>query len=252
MIKKLPVPEDAQPLERLLGAGALAVCLALAGCSAPAVEGYQVQAPPEGFLYVVSQSPSRGVLLERSAVSQGVWFGDIKMDEPRSYLEVTRYRGTAREAEAAEARDARVAQVGPYTVIGPLRTRALPDSGTAWSWTEERLDGSGRLRSLQVSEVQSFDTVSFSLVFDTDVPERMTAAHLDAVLATFALGRTIIHWRAIWGVVGLMAVVATLLAFRSRNLAPTAYRLWDKEETPKSPPSSSPGESGHGESDDPS
>jgi hypothetical protein len=248
MTKKLPPTTNAQPLRAILRGGAGVVVLVLAGCSAPAVEGYQVQDPPEGFLYAANQTPGGGVLAPREVVSQGTWFGDIK-DEPHSTLEVTRYRGGATQAEAAAARDARVARVGAsqYNLIGPLRTRALPDSGTAWSWTEERHDEYGRFNSMQVSEVLSFDTVSFSLVFDTSVPERMTEAHLDGVLATFALGRTIIHWRLIWGSAGVLAILVALLLRRSRRLAPKAYRLWEAEEKPKSPRPPDPGDTDPGE-----
>jgi hypothetical protein len=244
MAKKRWVFGNAQPLAVVSGAAALLALLAVTGCSAPAVEGYQIQAPPEGFLYVVNQTPGAGILAPRQVVSQGMWVGDFKMDEPRSILYVTRYRGVATESEAAAVRDARVARVGPYNTIRPLRTQALPDgSGTAWSWTEERYDEQRRLRSLQVSRVLSLDTVSFSLVFDTDVPERMTEAHLEAVLATFALGRTVVHWRAIWGAAGLLAMLAGFLGLRARRGTHTAYRLWDREETPKSRPSESPGTS---------
>ena len=253
MIKKRWALGNAQPRTATLGAAALLVVLSLAGCSAPAVEGYQIQAPPEGFLYVVNQTPGEGILAPRPVVSQGMWVGDFKMDEPRSILYVTRYRGAAAESEAAAVRDARVARVGPYNTIRPLRTQTLPDgSGTVWSWTEERYDEQRRLRSLQVSQVLSLDTVSFSLVFDTDVPERMTEEHLEAVLATFALGRTAVHWRAIWGAAGLLALAAGFLGMRARRRTHTAYRLWDREETPESPPSESHGTSGLRDPGDPS
>lgn len=243
MTKRPCATADAQPLATALRAGALAAALALATCSAPAVEGYQVQAPPPGFLYAVNQAPGTGALSRRQAVSQGTWFGDLSVNEPRSTLEVTRYKGPATEGEAAAARAARVARVeefgaSAYNLIGPIRTRTLPDSaGTAWAWTEWRQDEYGSLRSLQVSEVVSFDTVSFSLVFDTEAPERMTEEHLDAVLATFALGRSVIHWRLIWAVAGVLAVLATLLGRRTRRTQPTDYGLWERGEAPKSPPS---------------
>jgi hypothetical protein len=237
MIKKLSACPSAQGPASILQAAMLVLTLAVAGCSAPAVEGFQIQAPPEGFLYTVIQSPGGGVLSPREVVSQGMWLGDIKLDEPLSTLQVTRYRGPATEAEVAAARDARVARVinPQYNVIGPLRARAVPDSGRAWSWTEERHDEYGRFRSMQLSEVVSFDTVSFSLVFDTEVPERMTEAHMEAVLATFALGRTVVHWRVIWAVAGTLVLLAGLLGRRARPRPRTEYRLWEKEESPKSP-----------------
>jgi len=266
MCKKLSSTRNAQPpgaipgalpgatpgafVGALLRGGAGVVVLLLAGCSAPAVEGYQIQDPPEGFLYAANQSPGGGVLPRREVVSQGTWFGDIRLDEPHSTLEVTRYRGGATEAEAAAARDARVARVGAskYNLIGPLRTRTLPDAGTAWSWTEERHDEYGRFNSMQVSEVLDFDTVSFSLVFDTSVPERMTEAHLDGVLATFALGRTVVHWRLIWGAAAVLAILVALLLRRSRKPARRDYRLWETEEKPKSPRPPDPGPRESGES----
>lgn len=225
--KKRGAPRGAQGCPGRATAWALAAELTLAGCSAPAVRGYQLQSPPEGFLYVASQEASAGALAHRRVESQGVWFGDIKLGEPLSSVVITRYRGGAAAAEAAGAREARagILRGSPYNVLGPLRPLALADGTMAWAWTEERHDEYGRFRSLQVSAVASYDTVSFSLELDTSVPERMTEAHLDSILTAFALGRTVWHWNAMVGAVAALGLAVAFLALRARRRQPTDYRL---------------------------
>lgn len=207
--------------------GLLALTMASAGCSAPAVEGYQLQAPPEGFLYVVSQPAGQGPLGGLPRAGQGAWLGDFHSDEPRSWFEVTRYRGAAAREDADAARAARGGRLGAsgLTTLGPLREVPLTAGGAAWAWTEERRDGEGRLRSMRVTAVVSFDTVSFALELDTEVQERMTEAHLDAVLASFALGRTRVHGPAVTGAGALVAALAFLLLRRARRTGHTAFRL---------------------------
>lgn len=218
------------PQPRRVGAAACAVLagLALPACSAPAVEGYQLQAPPQGFLYTVDQGRSEGVIPGRGAEGGGLWVGDIKLDEPLTMISVTRFRGEAREGEAAAARAARAAVLrgSPYNRLGPLRTLSLADGHTASAWTEERHDEYGRFRSLQVTAVVSYDTVAFALEIDTSAPERMREPHLDSILATFALGRTTVNWVAV-GVLGVAAaaLLLGLLGRGRRRPEPTDYRL---------------------------
>ena len=234
--KKRGAPRGAQGRPGRAAACVLAAALALPGCSAPAVEGYQIQAPPEGFLYVVSQEASAGALTHGRVESQGVWYGDIKMDEPLSTLVITRYRGGAAGAEAGGAREARAGLLHDprYNRLGPLRRLAMDDGTLASAWTEERHDEYGRFRSLQVTAVASYDSVSFSLELDTSAPERMTEAHLDATLASFALGRTLMHWNAILGAAAALGLALAFLALRARRRQPTDYRL-ARGEKPKLP-----------------
>lgn len=207
------------------------------------MEGYQLQSPPEGFLYVVSQEPGQGPLPGWERLGQGVWMGDFRSDEPRSWFEFTRYRGSAVEDDARAAREARagILRGSPYNSLGPLRTVPLAEGGMAWAWTEERRDDQGRLRSLQVTAILSFDTVAFGLELDTNVAERMAEEHLDAVVATFAPGRTRVHWQGVLGA-GLAALALGLfLARRMGRRGHTAYRLATPPRAPlPSPPSSDP------------
>lgn len=220
----------------------LAAALATGACSAPAVEGYQLQGTPEGFLFASARpgETGQGLVSGLPVQSQGLWVGDIRSDEPRTTISFTRYRGRASRADAEQARDARAERVGPYTLVGPVRDVPLVGGGTAWAWTEERHDEYGRFRSLEVSAVLAFDTVSFSLALDTEVTERMTQDHLDGILATFALGRTNVHWWAILTAAASLAGMAALLARRARPRHATSYRLWEKEEGDRSPPAPHP------------
>jgi len=233
--KKRGAPAGAQARR---GRGAtwvfLTTALALPGCSAPAVEGYQIQAPPEGFLYVASQEASAGALTHRRVESQGVWYGDITMGEPLSTLVITRYHGGAAASEVAGAREARAGLLHDprYNRLGPLRRLAMADGAVASAWTEERHDEYGRFRSMQVTAVASYDTVSFSLELDTSLPERMTEAHLDSILASFALGRTVMHWNAIVAAAAALGLASAFLALRARRRQPTDYRL-ARPEKPK-------------------
>ena len=240
MGKRTPPPTRTQAGVRLLAASLSVLPLLLAGCSAPAVEGYQLQGTPEGFLYAQLQERSQGILAEREVEAQGMWVGDIRMDEPHTTILVTTYVGGTRREEVEEARDARAARLArnPRMMVGPVRDLPLERGGVAWLWTEEWHDEYGRFRSLTVSGAASFDSVSFALEFDTDVPERMTQTHADAVLATFGLGRTVIHWRVVLAVAALVGLAAVGLRRRMRPRHPTGYRLWEKAEPPKSPPPS--------------
>lgn len=210
-------------------AAALGVMLVLApsGCTAPAVEGYQLQAPPEGFLYAAQEAPSWSVIGARSPDGGGVWFGDIRLDEPRTTVALFRYRGGLAPGDAAAARDARaqVLRGSPYNRLGPLRTLTLADGHAASAWTEERHDEYGRFRSLQVTAVVSYDTVSFALELDTSVPERMTEAHLDSILATFGLGVTAVNWVLVAVAGGLVALALLLLLRRGGRGHTTEYRM---------------------------
>lgn len=225
---------------RRLGQGiALAALLAGAGCSAPPVEGYQLQGTPEGFIYVSSREWGQGIVPGLTVAGEGMWVGDISLDEPRTFLSLIRYRGAATRADAEGVRATRaqfLASFSSSNVLGPFRDVPLDEGGVAWAWTEERVDESGRLRSLLVSAVIAFDTVSFALELDTDVPERMSQAHLDAILTTFALGRTRVHFGPIVAVLLAVAGVALFLGRRMGRHQATGYRLWEKEEPPMSPP----------------
>ncbi len=209
-----------------------ALCAALAllaspGCTAPAVEGYQLQAPPEGFLYAAEQGFAGGGIPGRSPAGGGVWLGDIKLDEPRTTVLVTRYQGALAERDGATAREARarVLRGSPYNRLGPLRTLALADGRTASAWTEERHDEYGRFRSLQVTAVVSYDTLAFALELDTSVPERMREPHLDSILATFGLGATTVNWVLVVAAAGVAGLAALGLARRAGRRQPTDYRM---------------------------
>jgi hypothetical protein len=236
MDKKRRLLGTAQPRTRWTVLCSGLALLTLSGCSVPAVEGYQLQAPPEGFLYAADQGFSGSGIPGRSPAGGGMWFGDIKLDEPRTTVVLTRYRGGLADGDAAAARDARaqVLRGSPYNRLGPLRTLSLADGHTATAWTEERHDEYGRFRSLQVTAVVSYDTVSFALELDTSVPERMREPHLDSILATFGLGVTAVNWVL---VVAAAAVAGALLAllFRGGGRAhATDYRM-AKLPKPKGP-----------------
>ncbi|HSW30350.1 MAG TPA: hypothetical protein VLH75_12775 [Longimicrobiales bacterium] len=246
MEKKQRVRITAQPFLRWAAACVTLWSATASGCSAPAVDGYQLQAPPEGFLYAAEQGFSGSGIPGRSPVGGGMWFGDIKLDEPRTTVVLTRYRGGLADGDAAAARDARaqVLKGSPYNRLGPLRTLTLADGHAASAWTEERHDEYGRFRSLQVTAVVSYDTVAFALELDTSVPERMREPHLDSILATFGLGVTAVNWVL---VVAAAAVVGALLALLLRSggrAHATDYRM---ARVPKPPePESEPGARGGG------
>ncbi|NJD20440.1 MAG: hypothetical protein FIA95_14310 [Gemmatimonadetes bacterium] len=205
---------------------ALLSVLAPSGCAAPAVEGYQLQAPPEGFLYSAQQGPGGSVIPGRRPEDGGFWFGDIRSDEPGTTVSLTRYRGALAEGDGAAAREARaqVLRGSPHNRLGPLRTLALADGRTASAWTEERHDEYGRFRSLQVTALVSYDTVSFALELDTSVPERMREAHLDSILATFGLGVTAVNPTLVLvGAAGALLLLVVLFR-RAGRRQPTDYR----------------------------
>lgn len=227
MEKKRSDTPGAQPRWEVAVALAAVAAFWLAGCSAPAVEGYQLQAPPEGFLYTVEQGTPGSLIPGRRAAGGGLWVGDIKLGEPRTLVSVSRYRGAVAEAEVASAREARAEALkgSPHNRLGPLRTLPLADGHTAGAWTEIRHDEYGRFRSLQVTAVVSYDTVAFALELDTSVPERMREPHLDSILASFGRGETAFNRVAVGIAVLVAGLLVAALAGRSRRRLPTDYRF---------------------------
>jgi hypothetical protein len=218
---------EAQPRGARVALGAALAILTLPGCSAPAVEGYQLQAPPEGFLYAAEQGFAGGGIPGRSPAGGGMWLGDIKLDEPRTTVLVTRYQGALAERDAATAREARaqILRGSPYNRLGPLRTLTLTDGHTGSAWTEERHDEYGRFRSLQVTAVISYDTLAFALELDTSVPERMREPHLDSILATFGLGVTAVNWVLVVVAAAAGGALLALLLRRGGRAHATDYRM---------------------------
>ncbi|MHB1194022.1 MAG: hypothetical protein ACYC6F_13355 [Longimicrobiales bacterium] len=227
MDKKRHGLAGAQPRGARVALGAALAMLALSGCSAPAVEGYQLQAPPEGFLYAAEQGFSGSGIPGRSPAGGGMWLGDIKLDEPRTTMVLTRYQGALAERDAATAREARagILRGSPYNRLGPLRTLMLADGRAASAWAEERHDEYGRFRSLQVTAVVSYDTVAFALELDTSVPERMREPHLDSILASFGLGATRVNWVLVAVAASAAGLAALGLARRAGRRQPTDYRM---------------------------
>jgi len=225
--RKTPCPQPPRRRSAARAALALLALSALPACSAPAVEGYQLQAPPEGFLYTVDQGPSGSLIPGRRAEGGGLWVGDIRLDEPQTMVVVTRFRGRVSAEEAAAAREARAEALkeSRHNRLGPLRTLSLADGRTAAAWTEFRHDEYGRYRSLQVTAVVSYDTVAFALELDTSAPERMREAHLDSILATFAEGRTAVNWVLLAAAGVIVGVLVAVVGRRSTRREPTDYRM---------------------------
>ena len=201
----------------------------LPGCSAPAVEGLQVQEPPAGFFFDANASKGRAVFPEREILSQGAWWGDIRSEEPRSDIFVTRYPGGVTAEDAQAARDRQAARYGGITSTQYGAVTALTiDARSAFAWLEQRLDENGDLRGLDYKALITYDSVTYAVEFSTSAEHRLHPDSVARVVHSFGMGTTTVHWNMI---VGSVLVLGGLLVFlvgrarRPRHL--TSYPLWD-------------------------
>lgn len=203
------------------------VLVGTSGCSAPAVEGTQIQGAPEGFFFDANAQRSRLVLPERDVLGQGAWWGDIRSEEPQSDLFVTRHGGVATVEEVLAAQNRQATRYGSPTSIDYGDVTSVVIGGRpAWAWMETRYDEHGEVRSLEYTAVIPFDSVSYALQFSTSAPHRLHADSLVRVVHSFGTGEITIHWNAILG--SLLVGGGLLLFLVGRTRRPrhdTAYRL---------------------------
>ncbi|MGW8265554.1 MAG: hypothetical protein ACWGSQ_04250, partial [Longimicrobiales bacterium] len=94
--------------------GATALLLVLlsvpAACASPAFLGYQIQDPPEGFLYDASSTQADMVFPDREVMSHGAWWR-MGTDDQYASISITRFRGAATVEDVEGARDRYESQV---------------------------------------------------------------------------------------------------------------------------------------------
>ena len=215
----------------------------LQACAAPSFRGYQVQDPPEAFLFDADASPSVVVFPDREIMGQGGWWRMSSTNQEAS-LYITRFRGAATIEEVEAARDrysTQVPEFGDREVISLQFLRI--DGREAWGW-EEHLRNEGELLATAYRTVILYDTMVVSLEFYSEIPEWMDPTRQKAALASFGFGKTRILWGWVLGagllLGGLLAVSLRHLIRRGRGpLAPTEYELasvrkdWSETEAPE-------------------
>ena len=204
MAEKSSIPLRRQGLNRI-GSAALALVLLSVplACVTPPFRGYQIQDPPEGFLYDANSSQAAILFPEREVIAHGAWWR-LTTDDRNASIAITRFRGVATVEEVERARDRYAAAVdrsggGEVTQLQFLRI----DGREAWGWEEHRLHN-GEPSAVAYRTVVLYDTMAIALEFFSDIPEWMDAPRQEAVLATFALGET----RILWGWVIAILVLA--------------------------------------------
>ena len=207
------------------------------GCSAPALEGYQVQAIPDGFIFDANVSKGRKIFPDRTVLSEGSWWGDVRSEEPQSDIFVTRYAGNATFLESEGTRNVQADRYGnPATIDYGQVARVAIDGRAAFVWMETRYDLNGNVRSLDYKAVIPYDTVTYAVEFSTSAPHRLHPDSLTSVVHSWGVAETVIYWNAIFGLCAVLAGILLHLMGRTREPRhDTAYRLWHREPDPESP-----------------
>jgi hypothetical protein len=184
-------------------------------CVAPPYRGYQIQDPPEGFLYDDDSSEAQVVFPDREMLSHGAWWR-MSPDDQYASIFITRFRGAAgvEDVEAARSRyESAVAQSGGGEVTQLQFLRI--DGREAWGWEEHRRNR-GELVAVAYRTVVLYDTMAISLEFYSEMPALMDPALQKAALASFGYGKT----RVLWGwLVPLVLVGGVLVVGFFRRLA---------------------------------
>jgi len=192
--------------------------VATAACLKPSVPGYQVHDVPEGFLFTANANTGVSAFPDRDILSRGVWMGDIETFEPQSEIYVTRYSGNITIEEAEVARDAQASRYGNPSSIDYARVATVTiDGRSAFAWMETRYDENSAVRSLEYKAVIPYDTVTYSVEFNTSVAHRLHPDSLTRVVHSWGPGETEVLWGAILIVGGVLAGLAALLVFLARR-----------------------------------
>jgi hypothetical protein len=175
-------------------------------CVAPPFLGYQIQDPPEGFLYDDDSSEAQVVFPDREILSHGAWWR-MSPDDHYASIFITRFRGAATVEDVQAARDRYESAVatsggGEVTQLQFLRI----DGREAWGWEEHRRNR-GELAAVAYRTVVLYDTMAISLEFYSDMPALMDPALQKAALASFGYGRT----RVLWGWLALLLLLGGVL-----------------------------------------
>jgi hypothetical protein len=219
MAEKNPIPAGKQG-RGPVGSVALALVLLTLplACVSPSFRGYQIQAPPEGFLYDANSTQAAMVFPEREVINHGAWWR-MSTDDRHASISITRFRGAVSVEDVETARDlyeALVAQSGGGEV-SQLQFHRI-DGREAWGWEEHRRLN-GEVRAVASRTVVLYDTMAVALEFYSDMPEWMDPVRQEAALASFAYGET----RILWGwVIAILAVVGGLIGGFIRHVSRTA------------------------------
>jgi hypothetical protein len=218
MAEKNRIPAGTQG--RMMGSAALALVLLSfpLACVSPPFRGYQIQDPPEGFLYDANSTQAAMVFPDREVVSQGAWWR-MTTDDRYASISITRFRGAASIEDVEIARDlyeARVAQSGGGEVT-QLQFRRI-DGREAWGWEEHRRLN-GEVNAVASRTVVLYDTMAVALEFYSDISEWMDPARQEAALASFAYGET----RILWGwLITILLLAGGLVGGFLRHVSRTA------------------------------
>ncbi len=190
------------------------------GCSAPPFTGFQLQDPPDGFLYDPDFEQEGVIFPDREVVVHGAWWKMNPTDE-HATIAITHFRGqgTIEEVEAARetfAERIAIEDGGEATQLQFLRI----DGREAWGW-EEHYPARGELSALAYRTVVLYDTAMVALEFHSDMEEWMDPAAQKAVLLSFGLGEV----RVLWGwVIALLVLGAVAVGGFLRRVTKSADR----------------------------
>jgi len=210
--------DEKAPSHRWQATALTLMAIGLAGCSQPAVRGYQLQVVPEGFLYSANVTQGVNVFPDREILSQGMWLGDIQAFEPQSEIYVTRYVGNATLEQSQASRNVQATRYGNPASIdyGPVVPVTI-DGQAAFAWMETRFDENDAVRSMKYTAAIPYDTVTYTVEFSTSVARRLHPDSLTRVVHSWGFGETVVLWGVIAKVGAVLAALVGLLVYKARG-----------------------------------
>jgi hypothetical protein len=223
MPEKNPIPagpQGSRPCGFPPVAPALFLLFLPLACVSPPFRGYQIQDPPEGFLYDANSSEAQVIFPHREILNHGAWWR-MNVNDQHASIFITRFRGSATVEDVEAARDSYAAMVarsggGEVTQLQFLRI----DGREAWGWEEHR-GSRGEPSAVAYRTVVLYDTMAISLEFFSDMPELMDASLQKGALASFGYGKT----RILWGwVITLLLLAGVLVVGFFRRVSRSANK----------------------------
>ena len=193
----------------------LFMMLWVGGCSAPRIEGSQVEKVPAGFLFDVNASAARLVLPRREMLDQR-GYGTLGLDDEHCSIMITEYSGIT-TYEAALAAYQAVKEKYPHNHrYGPIEPLFI-DKQPGWGWLETQIV-KGEVSSLEYVAIISHEEegVTYSVEFYASENRYMDEAFMKETIQTFSVK----HGGVSYGRIGIAVAIFSALGVAVRKIGP--------------------------------
>jgi hypothetical protein len=198
--------------------GTFLLLAALGACDVPNFDGPQLQEPPQGFLLQPDPTTARSVFTELPVVYHDRW---VQSQPPFSTITINGHAGTLTLEDVMAAQDARRAgEDDPDMVFGAIEPLSI-DGREAWAWEEHVASPTRGVPWVAYRAMVPYDEVSYAIEIESEDPllKAGAPASLQAIVTTFAVGKTVYNWPLIVIAVGLLLFALHTMRQRSRAKA---------------------------------